>query len=170
MEAPQKIWFQLAKQFLRKRFENVESDGSWIGRWMTLTNTLTGQWMTLTFDIHISSCTALTASTNFDIIDYNCFWKIHCVTFFQYKNIRDQIWHCCKICQGQPRVIIWTNLVVLEHPMLHTKFQGHRSLGSREDSFKVFIIWAASWQNQHQKPIGHNAHLSEQLLKLNSTF
>ena len=26
----------------------------------------------------------------------------------------------------QPRVIIWTNLVVLEHPMLHTKFQGYQ--------------------------------------------
>ena len=26
-----------------------------------------------------------------------------------------------KIGQGQPIVIIWTNLVVLEHPMLHTK-------------------------------------------------
>ena len=34
------------------------------------------------------------------------------------KHIKDQIWPCCKICQGQPRVIIWANLVVLEHPMM----------------------------------------------------
>ena len=48
---------------------------------------------------------------------------------------------CCKIGQGQPRVIIWTNLVVLEHPMLHTKFQGHLPFD------KVFTIY------------GHGGHL-----------
>ena len=35
--------------------------------------------------------------------------------------------------QGQPSVIIWTNLVVLPYTMLHTKFQGHWSIGSGED-------------------------------------
>ena len=49
-------------------------------------------------------------------------------TFFPYKSIRDQIWPCRKIGHGQPRVIIWTNMVVLEHSMLHNKFQGHRLL------------------------------------------
>ena len=89
--------------------------------------------MTLTFDIHIGLCThLLTASTNFDI-DCNSFWNIHCFTLFPHKSIRDQIWPCCKIDQGQPRIIIWTNLVVLEHPMLHTNFQGRRPIGSRED-------------------------------------
>ena len=63
------------------------------------------------------------------IVD-NCFWKIHCFTLFPYKNIRYQIWPCHKIGQGQPSVIIWTNLVVLQHPMLHTKFQGHWPFGS----------------------------------------
>ena len=43
------------------------------------------QWMTLTFDIHIHI-----GSNNFDIIDYNIFWHIHCFTFFPYKSIRDQ--------------------------------------------------------------------------------
>ena len=75
----------------------------------------------------------------FQITDDNSFWKIHCFTFFPYKSIRDQIWPCRKICQGQPRVIIWTNLVILEHPMLHTKFQGHRSFGSGEDDFLRFL-------------------------------
>ena len=55
---------------------------------------------------------------------------------------------CCKIGQGQRRVIIWTNLVVLEHPMLYTNFQGHRPFGSgEEDFFKVFTI------------SGHDGHL-----------
>ena len=83
----------------------------------------------------------LTVSTNFDIIDYNSFWKIHCFTFFPYESIKDQIWPCRKIGQGQGqlRVIIWANLVVLEHPMLHTKFQGHWPFGSREEDFLRFL-------------------------------
>ena len=33
-------------------------------------------------------------------------------------------------------------MVVREYPMLHTKFQGHRSFGSREDDlFYVFTIY-----------------------------
>ena len=44
----------------------------------------------------------------------------------------DQTWTYRKIGQGQPRVI-WTNMIVLEHPMLHTKFQGHQPFGSGED-------------------------------------
>ena len=64
---------------------------------------------------------------------------MHCFTYFPYKNIRDQIWPCCKISQGQPRVIIWTNLVVLEHPILHTKFQGHRPFCSGEEDFLRFL-------------------------------
>ena len=58
---------------------------------------------------------------------------------FPYKSIRDQIWPCHKIGQGQLRVIIWTNLIVLEHPMLHTNFQGHQRFGSGEEDFLRFI-------------------------------
>ena len=32
-------------------------------------------------------------------------------------------------------------LVVLKHPMPHTKFQGHRSFGAAEVFFKVFTIY-----------------------------
>ena len=39
---------------------------------------------------------------------YNAFDSWHCY-------IRDQIWPCRKIGKSQPRVIIWANLVVLEH-------------------------------------------------------
>ena len=37
--------------------------------------------------------------------------------------------------QGQPTVIISTTLVVLSYTMLHTKFQGHWSIGSGEEDF-----------------------------------
>ena len=75
-------------------------------------------------------------------------WNIHCFTFFPYKSIRKQIWPCRKIGQGQHRVIIWTNLVVFEHLMLHTKFQGHWSFGSGEEDFLRFLpcmAWRPSW-------------------------
>ena len=102
--------------------------------------------MTLTFDIHIGSCTHLpilisktTIVSETSII----------LPFFPYKSIRDQIWPWRKIGQGQHKVIILTNLVVLEYSMLHTKFQGHRPFGSREDFFKVFTIY------EHGSHIGH---------------
>ena len=95
-----------------KKFANVESEWPW----------------TLTFNIHIGSCTHL--------VNCNSFWQIHCFMFFLYKSTRDQIWPCRKIGQGQPRVIIWANLVVLEHSMLHTKIQGHILFSSGEDGSK----------------------------------
>ena len=99
-----------------------------------------------------------TRSTNFYIIDYNSFWKIHCVTFFPYKSVRDQIWPCRKIDQGQPRVIR-INLVVLEYQMLHTKFQGHWPFGSREeDFFNVFT------------PYGHGHHFGHVTWKIWTNF
>ena len=79
----------------------------------------------------------LAASTNFDIIDHNSFWKIHCFTFFPYKSIRDQIWHCRKIRQYQPRIIILILFVVLEHPMLHTKLP----FGFREEDSLRFLLY-----------------------------
>ena len=71
----------------------------------------------------------------------NSFWKIYYFTFFPYKSVRDQIWPCHKIGQGQLRVIIWTNLEVLEYPMLHTNFQGHWPFGSREEDFLIFLLY-----------------------------
>ena len=41
--------------------------------------------------------------------------------------------------QGQPRVIIWTILVVLAKTMLHTKFQSHPAIGSGEEDFLRFL-------------------------------
>ena len=41
--------------------------------------------------------------------------------------------------QGQTRDLIWTTLVVLTYMMLHTKFQGHQSIGSGEEDFLRFL-------------------------------
>ena len=41
--------------------------------------------------------------------------------------------------QDQIREIIWIILVVLTYTMLHTMFQGHRSIGSREENFLRFL-------------------------------
>ena len=41
--------------------------------------------------------------------------------------------------QGQTRDLIWTILVVLTYMMLHTKFQGHGSIGSGEEDFLRFL-------------------------------
>ena len=79
----------------------------------------------------------------FQIIDDNSFWKIHCFTFFLYKSIWDQIWPCRKIGQGQPRVIIWANLVVLKHPMMHTMIQGQWPFGSGEEDLFRFLPYMA---------------------------
>ena len=40
-----------------------------------------------------------------------------------------------KIGQGQPTVFIYINFVELESPMLHPKFQDHRTSGSGEEDF-----------------------------------
>ena len=55
------------------------------------------------------------------------------------------IWPCHKNGR-QPKVIKCTTLVELEYLMLHTVFQGHESISSREENLflKFFHIWA--WQ------------------------
>ena len=65
--------------------------------------------------------------------------KINNFHFFPYKSLCDQIWPWRKMGQSQPRVIIWTTLVVLPYTMLHTKFQGHWSTGSGEEDFLRFF-------------------------------
>ena len=69
-------------------------------------------------------------------------WKymtICWINFHPCRSIRKQIWPCHKNGHGQPSVIIWTNLVVLEYLMLYTKFQGHQSLGSEEGDLWQFL-------------------------------
>ena len=96
--------------------------------------------MTLTSDTHSTSLThlvecfkQLNASSNSETRGCKSFQKIHNFHFFSYKSLCDQILPLCKMGQCQPRFIICITLVELPYTMLHTKFQGHRSIGSGED-------------------------------------
>ena len=81
----------------------------------------------------------MNASSNFETQGCNSFQRINNFHFFPYKSLCDQIWPWRKMGQGQPRVMIWTTLVVLPYTMLHTKFQGHWSIGSGEEDFLRFL-------------------------------
>ena len=109
----------MAQLFLPKTSFNFEI-------WVTFDQ---GQRMALTFDIHLTSLTHLVKTWG-----CNSFKTNNNFHFFPYKSLCDQIWPWRKMGQGQPRVIIWTTLVELPYTMLHTKFQGHRSIGSGEEN------------------------------------
>ena len=55
--------------------------------------------------------------------------------FSPFKRTGDRISPYHKIGQGQPRVIIYINIVEPESPMIHAKFQDHRTSGSGEGDF-----------------------------------
>ena len=152
MEAPYKIWLQSVQQFPRKKKWKC-----WI--WETLDQ---GQWMTLTFDIHIGSWTHL-VNCIYQLWYHRQQWFLKKTLFYLFpcKSTRDQIWPSRKIAQGQPRVIIWTNLVVLERPMLHTKFHGHRPFGSGEDFLRllpymgmaaILVMWPGPFEQTFVPP------------------
>ena len=67
-----------------------------------------------------------------------------------YVLASDHIWPYRKKGQGKPKVIICIFLVVLGYQMLHTKFQGHRSINSGEEDFlRFFNIY------EHGGHLGH---------------
>ena len=66
-------------------------------------------------------------------------WKYMTISFHPCRSTGKQIWPCHKNGQGQPCDIVWTNLVEIVYPMLYTKFQGHRPLGSEEEDFWRFL-------------------------------
>ena len=72
------------------------------------------------------------------------------LTVFPHKkSIRDQIWPCCKIGQGQPRVIIWTNYDGPRVPNAIYQAQGHWPFSSGEDFWRVFTIYGRDGQLGH---------------------
>ena len=83
-------------------------------------------------------------------------------SLFSYrKALVTKFLPCCKIGHGQPRIIIWTNYDGQESSMLHTKFHGNRSTGSREEDFwRVFTIY------------GHGSHLGHvtSIMSINCHF
>ena len=65
------------------------------------------------------------------------------------------------------RVIIWANLVVLEHPIMHTKFQGHQLFGSRKDFLRflpymgmaaIMVMWPGPFE-QTLVPPSHRSSI-----------
>ena len=86
MAAPYEIWLQSVSK--AKTFGNVKSEWPWtkVNGW---------PWPLILIKVHVLIW--LTVSTNFDIIEYNSFWVIHCFTFFLYKIIRHQIWPLNKL-------------------------------------------------------------------------
>ena len=57
------------------------------------------------------------------------------LTVYPFKYIGNPCLPCLKIGQGHHRVMIYTNIVVLESSMLHAKFLRNRSTGSGEEDF-----------------------------------
>ena len=83
--------------------------------------------------------------------------KINFSKIFPFKCIRKQIWPWSKAGQGQPRIIIWTNLVGPTTQMLHTKslwFWRRRFL----KGFYHIWVWRQSWScdQDHLKTIWTN--------------
>ena len=72
-----------------------------------------------------------------------------------------------KIGQGQPRVIIYINFVELESPMLHAKFQDHRTSSSEK---KIFTIYGHGGHLGHETCIIYINFLSHFLGKLHIKF
>ena len=54
----------------------------------------------------------------FQPLVFNIFWENDFSTVSPYRSMGSQIWHCCKKIKGHPRIIIWTNLIDIEPPIL----------------------------------------------------
>ena len=124
-----------------------------------------GQIMTSTFDTHWTSLTHLFEYLNqLEAYGCNSFQIIHNFHFCPCKSLCNQIWSWHKIGHGQPRVVIWTILVVLAYTMLHIKFQGHRSIGSGEQVFlrflpymgmaAILVMWSRPFEHFPKGPVG----------------
>ena len=127
-ESSYEIWVQLAEWFLRKLCSNILMGL----QYERLGWKVKGQaW---SFELIISHCHIwLNISSENNDFGFNSFHKISFSKISPFKCIWKQIWPGVKYNQGQPRIIIWTNLVGLSSLMLHTKSQGHRPSGSGED-------------------------------------
>ena len=96
------IWNLASKWLLffveEQKFETVEHEWPWakVDEWPF-------PWIVINHQVLIFS----TISINFHLTGFNSFLEIYSLSIFPYKNIRNQIWPCCKIGEGQPRVIIW---------------------------------------------------------------
>ena len=73
---------------------------------------------------------------------------------FPIDNLRDNI--CFQICQGEPTVSLWTNLVVLSHLILDAEFHGNWTTSNGQKSIfqlksymaqrSYWVLWPESFQ------------------------
>ena len=63
--------------------------------------------------------------------------KVYAVTwrYFMVFIMGNLCWHCLKLGQGHPKVMIYINFVELLSMMLHAKLQNHRPSGSEKEYF-----------------------------------
>ena len=100
----------------------------------------------------VTKCPWPLAFINDDLTSFSYFkctiatekWKKN--QLFPFKCLWNQNWPCHKIGQGQLRVMIYINFVVLQMLMLHAKFQGNWPSGSGEEDFLRFWFRSCSWQ------------------------
>ena len=72
---------------------------------------------------------------------------MHCFTFFPLKHLRDQVWPCHKLGQGQPRVIIYITFVGFKSFCFLPSFKVIWLMVLEKNIFKGFL------------PYGHAGHL-----------
>ena len=104
-------------------------------------------WSTLTSAIiHFNGLIYFSKCTKYHPWVSNNFWKTYSASFFPFKCIRNLIWPFCKNVKGQPRVIIWTNFVILWCLMLYTKFQWYWPFwfSSEEDDFTKYVYFSST--------------------------
>ena len=77
--------------FEEEKFENVESKWAW---------TKVSEWIWLWAVIKHHVLIYLTICTNFHLTGFNSFSEIYSLSIVPSKSKMDQIWPCCKICQG----------------------------------------------------------------------
>ena len=64
------------------------------------------------------------------------YMTICCIRFPHAEALGNKFGHVIKMVKVNP--VSSFEQIVLEYPMLYTKFQDHQSLGSKENSFEVF--------------------------------
>ena len=95
----------------------------------------------------------LSVSTNFQVTGYQTSWKIQCFHFFPLKSLCNQNWACCKIGQGQPKVMIYINYDGKESPQCYIPsfVEIDPPVPEKKIFYGFYHIWAwrPSWSCDH---------------------
>ena len=137
VQTQQEKWLQSAQQFLWKS-SYIQSDRPWakITEWSWPLTYIVGHLLI-----------SLTPSTNFHITDYNTLFYL-----FSFKSLKDQIWPRFQMSQGQARIIILANLIILKYNVPYITYQVSRTsthLFQRRkfigENFYQTSVWLPSW-------------------------